>query len=136
LHLPTPFRQQIELQPARARLLTVPASGAPEKVSIHKQPNDELNLMTIWDHSGWLEPTGKFIPRGEDHFTSLPRERTGTAPSPRVDSIREGTMRGYSRPKQLGDQMNVDCLAEKIPLVEAWVRKNTDVNRIQFHIWS
>ncbi len=88
------------------------------------------------DHSGWLSPTGEFIWRGEDHFTSLPRKRTGTAPSPRVDSTREGTMRGYSRLKHLGDQMNVDCLAEKMPLVEAWVREHTKVSRVQFHIWS
>ena len=88
------------------------------------------------DHSGWLSPTGEFIPRGEDHFTSLPRTRTGTAPSPRVDSTREGTKLAYSRLKHLGDQMNVDCLAEKMPLVEAWVRTHTDVKRIQFHVWT
>lgn len=88
------------------------------------------------DYSGWLSPTGQFIERGEDHFTSLPRMRAGTAPSPRVDSTREGTMRGYSRLKHLGDQMNVDCLAEKMSLVEAWVRTNTGIRRIQFHVWS
>ena len=88
------------------------------------------------DHSGWLSPTGQFIERGENHFTSLPRQRTGTAPSPSVDSTREGTMRGYSRLKDLGDQVNVDCLAEKMSLVEAWVRNHTDIKRIQFHIWS
>ncbi len=88
------------------------------------------------DYSGWLSPTGQYIPRGEDHFTSLPRKRIGTLPSPRVDSTREGTMNGYSRLKHLGDQMNVDCLAEKMPLVEAWVIKHTNIRHIQFHIWS
>lgn len=88
------------------------------------------------DHSGWLSPTGEFIERGEDHFTSLPRKRTGTAPSPRVDSTREGTTRGFSRLKHLGAQIDVDCLAEKMSLVEAWVREHTKVRRIQFHIWS
>jgi hypothetical protein len=88
------------------------------------------------DYSGWLSPTGQYIPRGEDHFTSLPRQHIGTLPSPRVDSTREGTTNGYSRLKHLGDQMNVDCLAEKMALVEAWVIKHTDVRSIQFHIWS
>ena len=88
------------------------------------------------DHSGWLSPTGEYIERGQDHFTSLPRKRTRTAPSPHVDSTREGTMRGYSRLKHLGDQMNVDCLTDKMPLVEAWVLKHTAVRHIQFHIWS
>lgn len=88
------------------------------------------------DHSGWLSPTGQFVERGADHFTSLPRQRTGTAPSPRVDSTREGMTRGFSRLKQLDDQMNVDCRADSMALVEAWVRQNTHVKRIQFHIWS
>ena len=92
--------------------------------------------MTMSEHSGWLSPTGQYIERGENHFSSLPRQRTGTAPSPSVDSTREGAMRGYSRLKDLGDQMNVDCLTEKMSLVETWVRKYTDIKRIQFHIWS
>jgi hypothetical protein len=66
------------------------------------------------DHSGWLSPTGEFIERGEDHFTSLPPNRAGATPSPRVDYTREGTMRGYSRLKDLEDQMNVGCFAEKV----------------------
>ena len=85
--------------------------------------------MIMTDHSGWLSPTGEFIEHGEDHFTSLPRKRTRTAPSPRVDSTREGTMSGYSRLKHLGDQMNVDCLTEKMLLVEAWVRQHTEIRR-------
>jgi hypothetical protein len=93
-------------------------------------------MNTMKDYSGWLSPTGQFIPRGEDHFTSLPRKHIGTLPSPRLDATREGTTNGYSRLKHLGDQMNVDCLAEKMQLVEAWVRKNTGVARVQFHIWS
>lgn len=88
------------------------------------------------EHSGWLSPFGEFIERGDDHFSSLPRQRNGSAPSPRVDSTREGTLRGYSRLKHLGDQINVDCLAEKMELVETWVLQHTGVKRIPFHVWS
>ncbi len=92
--------------------------------------------MTTKDYSGWLSPSGQYIARGEDHFTSLPRKRVGLSPSPRVDATREGTANGFSRLKHLGDQMNVDCLTDKMALVEEWVRKHTDIKCIQFHVWS